>query len=377
MNSGSLRRMRGLIRKEMAQVVRDPSSILIAFVLPAVLLFLFGYGVSLDANNVKIAVVLEDASPEAQSLAVAFKNSKYFGTRLGRDRRQFEEDLVAGKLRGMVVVPATFTETLRSDNASTAIQVIADGSEPNTASFVHNYVQGVFGNWLIQQSFDVGRPEAVAPRVAIETRVWFNPELQSRWFLLPGSIAIIMTIIGTLLTALVVAREWARGTMEALMATPIGIVELLVGKLMPYYLLGMGSMAVCVVASVTIFDLPFRGSVFALVFVSSIFLIAMLALGLLISTVSKNQFVASQIALVVGFLPSFLLSGFVFEIGSMPVPIQNLTRIIPARYFVTCLQTIFLAGDIRSVLLSNTAALAIIATVLMVLVARKTNKRLD
>lgn len=161
------------------------------------------------------------------------------------------------------------------------------------------------------------------------------------------------------------------------MATPIGVFELLVGKLTPYYLLGMGSMAVCVVASVTIFDLPFRGSVFALVSVSSIFLIAMLALGLLISTVSKNQFVAAQIALVVGFLPSFLLSGFVFEITSMPFPIQNLTRIIPARYFVTCLQTIFLAGDVRSVLVPNTIALAVIATVLMVLVARNTSRRLE
>lgn len=377
MNAGSLRRMRGLVRKELAQVVRDPSSVLIAFVLPGILLFLFGYGVSLDANHVRIGVVLENTSPEAQSLAVAFKNSRYFDTRIGRDRREFEEDLVAGKLRGMVVVPASFTETLRSGNASTAIQVIADGSEPNTASFVQNYVQGVFGNWLIQQSFDAGRPQAAVPLVATEPRVWFNPELQSRWFLLPGSIAIIMTIIGTLLTALVVAREWERGTMEALMATPIGIVELLVGKLTPYYLLGMGSMAVCVITSVTLFDLPFRGSVLALVVVSSVFLIGMLALGLLISTMSKNQFVASQIALVVGFLPAFLLSGFVFEITSMPFPIQNLTRIIPARYFVTCLQTIFLAGDIRSVLLPNTLALCAIAIVLMLLVAKKTNKRLD
>ena len=377
MTSASLRRMRGLIRKEIAQVVRDPSSILIAFVLPAVLLFLFGYGVSLDANHVRIGVVLENTTPEAQSLAAAFKNSRYFETHIGRDRREFEEDLVAGKLRGMVVVPATFTETLRSGDPSTSIQIIADGSEPNTASFVQNYVQGVFSNWLIQQSFDVARPDVVTPPVATEPRIWFNPQLQSRWFLLPGSIAIIMTIIGTLLTALVVAREWERGTMEALMATPIGIVELLVGKLTPYYLLGMGSMAVCVIASVTIFDLPFRGSIFALVFVSSVFLIAMLALGLLISTVSKNQFVASQIALVVGFLPSFLLSGFVFEITSMPLPIQILTRLIPARYFVTCLQTIFLAGDIPSVLVPNTAALAIIAIVLMVLVARKTTKRLD
>ncbi|MEZ5324089.1 MAG: ABC transporter permease [Verrucomicrobiales bacterium] len=377
MTAGSFRRMRGLVRKELAQVIRDPGSVLIAFVLPGVLLFLFGYGVSLDANHVRVGVVLESTSPEAQSLAVAFKNSRYFDTRIGRDRRQFEEDLIAGKLRGLVVVPATFTETLRSGEASTAIQIIADGSEPNTASFVQNYVQGVFGNWLIQQSFDAGRPEMAAPRVSVDARVWFNPELQSRWFLLPGSIAIIMTIIGTLLTALVVAREWERGTMEALMATPISIVELLVGKLTPYYLLGMGSMSVCVLVSVAIFDLPFRGSIFALVGVSSIFLIAMLALGLLISTVTKNQFVASQIALVVGFLPSFLLSGFVFEISSMPLPIQTLTRIIPARYFVSSLQTIFLAGDIPSVLVPNTLTLCLIAVVLVTLVARKTKKRLD
>lgn len=377
MNAGSLRRMRGLIRKEMAQVVRDPSSILIAFVLPGVLLFLFGYGVSLDANRIRLGVVLENTTPEAQSLAAAFQNSRYFNTRIGRDRREFEEDLVAGKLRGMVVVPATFTETLNRGNTSTAIQVIADGSEPNTASFVQNYVQGVFNNWLVQQSFDAGGAQADAPRVGTEPRVWFNPELQSRWFLLPGSIAIIMTIIGTLLTALVVAREWERGTMEALMATPIGILELIVGKLAPYYLLGMGSMAVCVIVSVTLFDLPFHGSVLTLVLVSSVFLTGMLALGLLISTVSKNQFVAAQIALIVGFLPSFLLSGFVFEISSMPLPIQTLTRIIPARYFVTCLQTIFLAGDIRSVLLPNTLALLVFATVLMLIVAKKTNKRLD
>jgi len=376
MSAGRIRRVRGLIRKEMAQVVRDPSSILIAFVLPGVLLFLFGYGVSLDANRVRLGLVLETSAPEAQSLVEAFRNSRYFATRVGRDRRAFEDDLVAGKLRGLVVVPATFAETLRSGRAETAIQVIADGSEPNTASFVQNYVQGVFNNWLIQQSFEAGRA-TFAPPVSAEPRIWFNAELQSRWFLLPGSIAIIMTIIGTLLTALVVAREWERGTMEALMATPIGIGELLIGKLTPYYLLGMGSLAVCVTVSVGLFDLPFRGSVAALFLVSSVFLIAMLALGLLISTVAKNQFIASQIGLVVGFLPSFLLSGFVFEIGSMPAPIQLLTRIIPARYFVSCLQTIFLGGDIRSVLVPNTVALGIIATVLIFLVARKTRKRLD
>lgn len=373
----SLRRIRGLLRKERQQILRDPSSVLIAFVLPGLLLFLFGYGVSLDANHLRIGVVLEKTTPASQSLADAFHNTPSFDTVTGRDRREFDELLVAGKLRGIIVIPANFDETLRHGQSSSAVQVIADGSEPNTASFVQNYAQGVFGNWLVQQSMETGRGEAMLPKISYEQRVWFNPGLQSRWFLLPGSIAIIMTTIGTLLTALVVAREWERGTMEALLATPPGIVELLIGKLTPYYLLGMGSMGVCVVASITLFDLPFHGSIIWLVLISSVFLIGMLALGLFISTMAKNQFIASQVALIVGFLPGFLLSGFVFEISSMPPAVQAVTRIIPARYFISCLQTLFLSGDIASVLVPNTLALCVIAGALVLLVALTTKRRLD
>jgi len=374
---GLIRRLRGLIRKEIAQVLRDPSSMLIAFFLPAVLLFLFGYGVSLDATKIRIGVVLEETKPEGLSLALAFQDSRFFDVKIGRDRREFDESLVAGDLRGMVVVPGDFSANFKKGGAEAAIQVIADGSEPNTASFVQNYVQGVYNNWLLQQSFDLGQTGKIVSPVTVEPRMWFNPELESRRFLLPGSIAVIMTIIGTLLTALVVAREWERGTMEALMATPVGIMELLIGKLTPYFLLGMISMAVCVLVSVTLFDLPLRGSPLVLVLVSAIFLITMLALGLLISTLARNQFVASQFALVIGFLPSYLLSGFVFEISSMPTPIQLLTKVIPARYFVSSLQTIFLAGDIRSVLLPNVIALLVIGSIFMILIARKTVKRLD
>ena len=220
------------------------------------------------------------------------------------------------------------------------------------------------------------RPVA-APLVTAEPRYWFNPEINSRHFLVPGAVAIIMTLIGTLLTALVVAREWERGTMEALMATPIGKAEFLLGKIIPYFVLGMVAMSLAVAAAVFLFNVPFRGSVWALLLVSAAFLTAMLPLGLLISTVTGNQFAASQAALVAAYLPALLLSGFIFEIDSMPLPIRLLTRVLPARYFVSSLQTLFLAGDVASVLVPDTLILLAIGAVFMVLLVRATRLRLE
>ena len=337
------RRFRGLFVKELLQVVRDPSSILIAFVLPGILLFLFGYGLSLDADRLDIGLILEDTGPEVQSLVVAFTNSPYFDVRVARHRDALQEDLVAGRVRGLVVVPEDFSQRLSRPGDTAPLQVIADGSEPNTASFVQNYVQGVWTNWQRQQMLDRG--EDVSQPIALQPRYWFNQELESRNFLVPGSIAIIMTVIGTLLTAMVVAREWERGTMEAIMATPASILEILVGKLAPYFLLGMGATA--------------------------------LGQGLLISTLARNQFVAAQVALISGFLPAVLLSGFIFEIGSMPAPIRAITYVVAARYLVSSLQTVFLTGDIWPLLLPNVMAMLAIGGVLFALTARKTKKRLD
>ena len=210
-----------------------------------------------------------------------------------------------------------------------------------------------------------------------EPRIWFNPEVNSRNFLVPGAVAIIMTLIGTLLTALVVAREWERGTMEALMATPLGRAEFLLGKLIPYFVLGMTAMGLSVSVAVVFFDVPFRGSVGALLLVSAAFLADMLPLGLLISTLTRDQFVASQVALLSAFLPAFWLSGFIFEIDSMPLPIRLLMRVLPARYFVSSLQTLFLAGDAASVLVPDLLALTLIAAVLMSALVRATRLRLE
>jgi ABC-2 type transport system permease protein len=217
----------------------------------------------------------------------------------------------------------------------------------------------------------------LTPAISTEPRVWFNPEVRSQNFLIPGSIAIIMTLIGTLLTALVVAREWERGTIEALMATPVGVSEFLLGKLIPYFLLGMGAMILSATAAVAIFKVPYRGSIAALLIVSTVYLATMLPLGLLISTLAKNQFVASQAALVAAFLPAFELSGFIFEIDSMPWPIRWLTCLLPPRYFVSSLQTLFLAGDVASVLVPNTLLLAGGAALFFTLLVRATRMRLE
>ena len=367
------RRLRALIVKETLQIARDPSSILIAVVMPLILLFLFGYGVSLDANRLRVGIVIENASPAARELAGAFQASRFFDARIAQDRRAFIPDLVAGRIRGIVVIPATFTAEISLADAAPQFQVITDGSEPNTASFVQNYARGVIATVLAQR---VAEGERRPPPITAEPRFWFNPGLQSRFFLVPGSIAIVMTLIGTLLTALVVAREWERGTMEAMMATPIGVAELLLGKLLPYFGLALASMALCTLVAVLLFGVPLRGSPFALLLISIAFLCPALGQGLLISAVTKNQFVASQVALLSGFLPAFLLSGFIFEIPSMPTPIQWLTTIVPARYFIPSLQTVFLAGDVWPLFLRDIAAMLAIGAVFFVLAARSTKKRL-
>jgi ABC-2 type transport system permease protein len=372
---GRFRRLRALIRKEAYQIYRDPSSIIITIVLPMILLFLYGYGVSLDLDHLRIGVVMEDFAPDAQSFVKSLTDSKYFDVKIVRDRRELQDEITRGSIRGMVVIPSYFSAFRSRPQMIAPIQVIADGSEPNTANFVQNYVKGAFWNWLIQEGISSALPGL--PHIDIETRYWYNEELESRYFLLSGSLAIIMTLIGTLLTSLVVAREWERGTMEALMSTPVGIVEIVLSKLISYFCLGMISMIICVMISTWFYGLPLRGSLWLLTLVSAVFLLSALGTGLLISTYSKNQLVASQLATLLGFLPAYMLSGFLFEIASMPPFIRALTHIIPARYFVQCLQTLFLVGNVWNLVLWNIVPMLGISAILFLITARKTVKRLD
>lgn len=366
------RRLLALVRKESLQAMRDPSTILIAFVLPVVLLFLFAYAVSLDVREVRIGVVLESDGAPAQSLAAAFAGTRYLKVTPARDRREVADQLVSGKLRGFVVIPQDFERRLASPVPQPLVQVITDGSQPNTANFVANYAQGVVQTW------GAGRSASAPPAaIRLEPRYWFNAELESRRALVPGAIAIVMTIIGTMLTALVVAREWERGTMEAILSTPASVTEILIGKLLPYFILGMLATLAAAALATFVFDVPLRGSLLALLTLSAVFLIPALGQGLLISALTRNQFLASQVALFSGFLPSFLLSGFLFEIDAMPAPIQVITYLIPARYFVTSLQTVFLAGDVWAVFLPNLAAMAAIGVFFFVIARRKTRKNLE
>ena len=370
----SFQRFFAYLQKEYKQILRDPSTTLIAFVLPLMMIFIFGYGVSLDADKIKIGILLEDTSTEARSIANAFLATPYFDAQTSYDRKSLEEDLTGGRLRGLVTIPPDFSRNInRGTRAS--LQVLLDGSETNTAKFVLNYTEGVVGNWTLQRALQ--KEKTMLPPITMEPRVWFNPELISRDVLLPGSVAIIMSLIGTLLTALVVAREWERGTMEAMMSTPIRIREMLLGKLIPYFLLGLGSMALCVTLSVTLFEVPFKGSYLVLLLATSCFLLAALGQGLLISTLTRNQFVSGQISIMAGFLPAFILSGFIFEISSMPWPIQAITYLLPPRYFVTILQSIFLSGTLWDLILPNLLAMLGISLVFFILTARKTVKRLD
>ena len=371
---GSPMRLRGLVRKEFTQIVRDPSSIAIAFLLPIFLLILFGYGVSLDADHVPIALVAEAPSRDTADFMASLHGSHYFAPRVAQSMAEAEQALHAGAVKGIVRLRPDFSRRMRQADGA-PIQLVVDGVDANTARLVTGYVEGAWGSWLAGRA--AGRGEELATPVALQTRIWFNSELRSRNFLVPGLVAIIMTLIGALLTALVMAREWERGTMEALLVTPVTMSEVLLGKLAAYFMLGTGGMLLTVGLSVWLFDVPLRGSFWVLWSCSSLFLLAALGMGMTISTLARSQFVAGQIAIIATFLPAFLLSGFIFDIGSMPAPVQVITHAIVARYFVSIVQTLFLAGNVWPVIVPNALALALMAAIFLTITWRKSRKRLD
>lgn len=370
------RRFGALLVKETRQIVRDPSTALIAFVLPLLLLFIFGFGVNLDTARTRIGIDRRDESQAAADLAQDFVASRWFNVIDSQPVGKLSGELVAGTIRGIIVIPDGFGRDVAKGGGS--IQVITDGSLPNTAGFVAAYAEGVRARWAARYAVEQGRASpgmARPPPIGIEHRYWFNPELTSRFFLVPGSIAVVMTMIGTLLTALVVAREWERGTLEGLMATPIGMGELILTKVVPYFVLALCSMALCTLLAITLFGVPLRGSPLALLAISAVFLLPALGQGLLISAATKNQFVASQVALLTAFLPTMLLSGFLFEIASMPKAIRLLTYLVPARYLIPQLQTVFLAGDDWGLFLPDMAALLGFGTLFFGIAVRVTRRR--
>lgn len=375
MKALSVRRLRALCLKETFQIIRDPSSILVAFVMPVVLLFVFGYALNLDSSRLRLGLLMEDHGPAAVQFEQTLKASGNFVVEVGPSKAALMERMAHGKVRGVVVVRSDFSARLAEGHGGAAIQVLADGSEPNTAAFVGSYVEGLWQTWQQQRGQKLARHDR--PMIEIQSRAWFNPSTVSRNFLVPGAIAVVMTIIGALLTSLVVAREWERGTMEALLATPVTKTELLLSKILPYYLLGMIAMALCLLVAVLLMGVPFRGSLLALFVLSSLFLGCALGNGLFLSTVMKNQFNAASAALVSAFLPSMMLSGFVFEISSMPTALRALTYVIPARYFAGALQTLFQAGTLVPILAADALGLILLTAFWLGLTAKKTGRTLE
>ena len=366
-------RVRGFLRKEVLQIRRDPSSVLLGIVMPVVLLFIFGYGVSLNPKDVPVVLVIEDRSPEARDLAARFELSRYFQPLAASTMGEAEELVRLGRADGIVRIRDDFARHL-AHGGRAPVQLILNGVDANRARLIQGYVRGAVMTWLEVRR---ARADAAArPIIQVNHRIWFNASAESTNFLVPGLLTLIMTLIGTLLTALVIAREWERGTMEAILATPLRSNEMLLGKVLPYFVLGMIGMALSVVLSVTLFDVPVRGSVVLLFALGGLFLLASLGLGLMISAATRAQFVAAMISVISGFLPAFFLSGLLFDLESTPAVIQGISHVIPARYFVTIGQTLFLAGNVWSVLLPAAAVLALMALVLLGVARRKLVRRL-
>jgi ABC-2 type transport system permease protein len=369
--AASLRRTRALIRKETRQLLRDISSITIGIIMPVTLLILFGYGINLDVKNVPVAVLLEDSSAEARGIAATFDLSPYFSTRTVHTMNEAERMLMAADVRAIVRIPTDFARSI--DLGAAEVQLIINGADANTARISLGYAQGAVGIWAAKEAARTG---AVNGGVVIEPRLWFNEANDSSYFLVPGLIVLVMTLIGALLTALVMAREWERGTFEALFVTPVRSSEILLGKTVPYFLLGLIGLALCVIGSKLLFGVPLRGSLVILTVVSMLYLLVALGLGLVISSATRSQFVASQVTVLLTFLPAMMLSGFMYDPRSMPFAVQVITYVFPARYFVTLLQTLFLAGNNWSVILPNAAVLAAMALALLTFAARLTRKRI-
>ena len=361
--------------KEGKQVTRDPSSWIIAVVLPLTFLFLFGFGISLDTTVVKIAMVREDGGRDARALAAALTSSRWFLVVPATDRLSGERLLQDQNVKAVVIIPAEFGRRLYAQNTTAQVQVLVDGAEPNTANYVHGYLAAIWNGFLAARTLEQGR--ALAAPVSLEVRYWYNANAVSRWFLIPGSMTVIMTLLGTLLTSLVIAREYERGTLEALYATPLTRGQILIGKTLPYFLLAMVSMAVCVLTALLLFQLPLRGSFLTLGLVSAVFLVPALGQGLLISVTMRTQMAAAQLGLMTGYLPAMMLSGFLFDIHSMPPWLQAITLAIPARYMNVSLQTVFLAGDLWSVLIPNMLFMLAVGALFFGLTWRRLHKRLD
>jgi ABC-2 type transport system permease protein len=369
----SLTRLWAVTRKEMIQLKRDARSLYLAFILPLVLLLLFGYAISFDIRNIEMGVLDESRTPESRLLVDAFEASGYFTIVRYLDRYgDVAADLGAGRAQLVLVIPPSFARDLAAGR-SAPVQLLLDGSDANTATIARSYADAIVAGY----SADVapGGRRLVLPAQP-ESRVWYNETLESRNMIVPGLVAVIMSIIASMLTALTIAREWERGTMEQLAATPVHRLEVVLGKLLPYVAIGLLDVALASIGGILIFDVPFKGNVLLLAVLTFLFLVGALGLGIFISAALKSQLLATQVAMMATFLPALLLSGFIFSISTMPIVLRGISYAIPARYYVTVTKGIFLKGVGPAVLWGDAVAMVVFAVVGLALAIRVFRKEL-
>jgi ABC-2 type transport system permease protein len=376
----SFTRLLAVAKKEVIQIFRDSRSLFIVVIMPVTLMLLFGYGVNLDLKGMPVYVFDRDGSQQSQDLLKRFQASEYFKVvRVVNGYPALTRALDDGHAKMGIVIPWDFSERLRQ-GGPVPVQALVDSTDDNTANVLIGYAQAVVQgysadiqlNWLRER----GQSAQTSP-VSVETRTWYNEDLESSAFIVPGVLALVMSVIGAFLTSLTIAREWERGSMEQLISTPVTALEIMLGKLAPYFVLGMFDVIVCAAIAIYWFHVPFRGSYVTLLASSALFLVVVLSLGFFISVLAKNQFAACQIALLITFLPAFLLSGFLFSIEQMPVALQWITHIVPARYYVSLLKKIFLKGTPTALLYADLIPLAVFALALALLATRSFHKRLE
>ena len=373
------RRAWAIARKEFLHVLRDPRSLAMAIAIPMLLLLLYGYALTLDVDNVPTVVWDQSETPASRDLISRFGGSRYFSIEgYGWNYAQLEREIDSGRALVALVVPRDFADRVRSGRPA-SVQLIVDGSDSNTATLAVGYAnvvtQSYSQNLTLKEIQRMGGAALNAP-LDFRPRVWFNPELESRDYIIPGLIAVIMMVIAALLTSLTVAREWERGTMEQLISTPVTGREMILGKLLPYFAIGLVDVLIAMLLGEFLFRIPLRGSALLVLLSAGVFLVGTMALGILISIVAKNQLMANQMAMIVTFVPSFLLSGFVFPIANMPAVVQAITYLVPARYFIALLKAIYLKGVGVTLLVGQGILLVVYAAAMIALAVGIFKKKL-
>ena len=377
--NGFWRRLWALVRKEVRQLLRDPGNLGVGMGLPIILILLFGYGLSMDVRDAPVAVVLQDSSSASQELIAGLGGSPILHPVVVRSMAQAEQLLNAQQVDAIVQIPPDYAARAQAGQGSA--QLIVNGVDANRARLVMGYVHTALSQAALRQLDRSGADPATLPgrigQAGIEPRVWFNAANSSTWYLVPGLVVIIMTIVGAFLTSLVMAREWERGTLESLFVTPVHPVEILLGKIIPYFGVGMIGLFLCLAAARWLFGVPLEGSLAVLIGVSMLYLLVSLGMGLVISAVTRSQFLASQISLILSFLPALLLSGFLFDLHSVPTPVQVVGHLLPATYYVELLKNLFLAGTPWPLILRDAAVLTAYAVFFLLIALRRTRKRLE